>query len=118
MSLAFGSEGHSLAWTARREGAFVARAALLYLWNQLENGTSCPVTMTFAGVRVLRRAPALADIWVPRLTAAAYDPRLVPLASKSGATIGMAMTEKQGGSDLRANETRALAEGESSYRLS
>ncbi|MDH4260969.1 MAG: DNA alkylation response protein, partial [Gammaproteobacteria bacterium] len=70
MSLAFGAGLHSLAWTARKAGAFAARAALNYLWNQGEQGISCPVTMTFAGVQVLRRhAPPLAAEWEPKLTA-------------------------------------------------
>ena len=107
MSLAFGAGLHSLAWTAARDGGFAARAALNYLWNQGEQGISCPVTMTFAGVQVLRHAPALSAEWEPKLTARSYDPRPLPVAQKSGATIGMAMTEKQGGSDLRANTTVA-----------
>jgi len=112
MGLAFGAGLHSLAWTAKRDGAFAARAALNYLWNQGEQGISCPVTMTFAGVQVLRNAPKLAAEWEPKLTAAAYDPRPLPIASKTGATIGMAMTEKQGGSDLRSNSTVALRDGD------
>jgi putative acyl-CoA dehydrogenase len=111
MGLAFGAGLHSLAWTAKKDGAFAARAALNYLWNQGEQGISCPVTMTFAGVQVLRNAPALAAEWEPKLTARAYDPRPLPVAQKAGATIGMAMTEKQGGSDLRANSTVAVRAG-------
>ena len=117
MGLAFGAGLHSIAWTAketdgaRRDGAFAARAALNYLWNQGEQGISCPVTMTFAGVQVLRNAPALAAEWEPKLTAQAYDARPLPVAQKTGATIGMAMTEKQGGSDLRANSTVAVRDG-------
>ena len=117
MSLAFGAGLHSLAWTARKAGAFAARAALNYLWNQGEQGISCPVTMTFAGVQVLRRhAPPLAAEWEPKLTANAYDPRPLPIARKDGATIGMAMTEKQGGSDLRSNSSIAVPV-EGGYRL-
>jgi putative acyl-CoA dehydrogenase len=112
MGLAFGAGLHSLAWTAKRDGAYAARAALNYLWNQGEQGISCPVTMTFAGVQVLRNAPALAAEWEPKLTAAAYDPRPLPVAQKSGATVGMAMTEKQGGSDLRSNSSVALRDGD------
>src|SRR5512147_2513183 len=111
MGLAFGAGLHSLAWTAGREGAFAARAALNYLWNQGEQGISCPVTMTFAGVQVLRNAPALAAEWEPKLTANAYDARPLPIAQKAGATLGMAMTEKQGGSDLRSNSTVAQRDG-------
>jgi putative acyl-CoA dehydrogenase len=111
MSLAFGAGLHSIAWTEKRDGAFAARAALNYLWNQGEQGISCPVTMTFAGVQVLRNAPALAAEWEPRLTARSYDARPLPVAQKTGATIGMAMTEKQGGSDLRSNSTVAVRDG-------
>jgi putative acyl-CoA dehydrogenase len=118
MGLAFGAGLHAIAWTAkekdgsRRDGAFAARATLNYLWNQGEQGISCPVTMTFAGVQVLRNAPALAAEWEPRLTARAYDSRPLPIAQKAGATIGMAMTEKQGGSDLRSNATVAVRDGD------
>ena len=111
MGLAFGAGLHSLAWTAKKDGAFAARAALNYLWNQGEQGISCPVTMTFAGVKILRNAPALAAEWEPKLTANAYDARPLPVAQKTGATIGMAMTEKQGGSDLRSNSTVAVRDG-------
>ena len=112
MGLAFGAGLHSLAWTAGRGGAFAARASLNYLWNQGEQGISCPVTMTFAGVKILRNAPALSAQWEPKLTANAYDARPLPVAQKSGATLGMAMTEKQGGSDLRSNSTVAVRDGE------
>jgi putative acyl-CoA dehydrogenase len=117
MSLAFGAGLHSLAWTDTRDGRFAARATLNYLWNQGEQGISCPVTMTFAGVQVLRRhAPQLSADWEPKLAAKAYDPRPLPIGQKSGATMGMAMTEKQGGSDLRANTTVATP-AEGGYRL-
>jgi putative acyl-CoA dehydrogenase len=117
LTLALGHGLHSLAWTAPQPGGFVARAALNYLWNQGENGTACPVTMTFAGVQVLRHAPALAAQWEPKLTADHYDPRLVPVGEKIGAMVGMAMTEKQGGSDLRATQTRARRVGEHWFEL-
>ena len=109
MAIAFGAGCHALAWTEERAGRFVARAALNYLWNQGEQGVACPVTMTFAAVQVLRRAPALAATWEPRITAFDYDPRPLPVQAKRAATVGMAMTEKQGGSDLRAVATRAEA---------
>ncbi|MFI5399793.1 MAG: acyl-CoA dehydrogenase family protein [SAR324 cluster bacterium] len=111
MSLAFGAGTHSLAWTADRQGAHVARAALSFLWNQAENGTACPVAMSFAALPVLRRQPDIAKQWEPRLVAAAYDPRPLPPAQKAGVTIGMALTEKQGGSDLRAITTQAHPAG-------
>lgn len=107
MRTAFGAGLHALAWTAHQPGAFAARAALNYLWNQCENGTACPVTMTFASVPVLRHAPDLAAVWLPRVLNSTYDPSDLPVERKQGANIGMAMTEKQGGSDLRANTTQA-----------
>ncbi len=117
MQLAFTNGLHSLAWTAAGPGGFVARAALNFLWNQGENGTSCPVTMTFAGVEVLRQSPEIAREWEPKLVAPAYDPRPLPVSEKTAATVGMAMTEKQGGSDLRANQTRARYVAHELYEL-
>jgi putative acyl-CoA dehydrogenase len=117
MALAFGAGLHSLAWNARRDGAFVARAALNYLWNQAENGTSCPVTMTFAAVQVMRNDPQLAAEWEPKLLTDAYDPRPLHLSQKNAVTVGMAMTEKQGGSDLRSNQTAATELGDGAYAL-
>ena len=111
MALGFGSETHSLAWTANRAGAHVARAALSYLWNQGENGICCPLGMTFAVVAALRHAPELATAWEPRILKPAYDPRPIPAEGKSGLTVGMAMTEKQGGSDLRRTQTTAMPAG-------
>jgi len=107
MSLCFESETHSLAWTEPRPGAHVARAALSYLWNQGENGICCPMGMTFASIAALRHTPALAAEWEPQITRAAYDPRPLPAEQKTGLTVGMAMTEKQGGSDLRRTQTTA-----------
>ena len=117
MQLAFTNGLHSLAWTAAGPGGFVARAALNFLWNQGENGTSCPVTMTFAGVQVLRQNPEIARDWESKLVAPAYDPRPLPVSEKTAATVGMAMTEKQGGSDLRANQTRARYVAHDLYEL-
>ena len=117
MSEAFGAGCHCLAWTADRPGGFVARAALVYLWNQGDQGTACPVTMTFAGVHVLKHEAAIAHEWTPKLTANSYDPRALPIQHKTGATIGMAMTEKQGGSDLRAIQTQAMDAGDGHWHL-
>ena len=117
MSAGCGHGVHSLAWTAAGGGAFTARAALFHLWNQLEQGTACPMTMTFAGIQVLRNAPDLVRDWEPKILANAYDPRPLPVAAKHGATVGMAMTEKQGGSDLRAVQTRAEPLSDGSYVL-
>ena len=98
------------AWRhARQEGAHVVRAALAYLHNQADQGTSCPLTMTYACVPSLEQQPALAREWLPRILNTAYDERAVPAWDKAGNTIGMGMTEKQGGSDVRANTTRATA---------
>jgi len=117
MRRAFCAGLHSLAWTAHRPGAFVARAALIYLWNQVENGVACPVTMSFAARQVLRHDATLAAEWEPKLFARDYDPRPLPLAAKRAVTLGMAMTEKQGGSDLRTNETCAIRTGGVDYEL-
>ena len=98
---------HSSPWTEPRPGAHVARAARSYLHGQVEAGHGCPITMTFAAVPTLRLQPDLAALWEPKATARVYDPRNVPVAQKEGITIGMAMTEKQGGSDVRSNSTAA-----------
>jgi putative acyl-CoA dehydrogenase len=97
-----------LSWHDPQPGAHVARAALSYLHHQAEAGTSCPLTMTHAAVPVLRREPALRE-WADKAAAPHYDPRDVAIADKPGITIGMGMTEKQGGSDVRSNTTRATA---------
>jgi len=98
----------SFGWrNAPREGAHVARAALSYLHNQADQGTSCPLTMTYACVPSLEQATALPNDWLPRIVSTVYDGRSVPAWDKAGNTIGMGMTEKQGGSDVRANTTRA-----------
>jgi len=115
MQRALGGGVHSLAWK-RASGGFSGRAVLFYLWNQLEQGTACPVTMTFASVPVLDHAEDIAREWRPKVLADAYDPRPVAVSEKAGATIGMAMTEKQGGSDLRAVKTLAQ-KGDGAYRL-
>ena len=102
---------HASPWTLPRPGAHVARAAQTYLHTQVEAGHGCPITMTFAAVPTLRLQPDLASVWEPKITARVYDPRNVPVEQKQGVTIGMAMTEKQGGSDVRSNSTRAYPVG-------
>ncbi|MFF2363416.1 acyl-CoA dehydrogenase family protein [Streptomyces sp. NPDC058122] len=104
------SAGLTSAWT--RPGGHVRRAAGFVVWTQAEAGHGCPLSMTHAAVPALRADPALAAEWVPRLTAAVYDQELRPAAQKAGVLFGMGMTEKQGGSDVRANttEARPLAE--------
>ncbi len=98
---------HSSPWTDPGPGAHVARAAKYYLHSQVEAGHGCPITMTFAVVPALRMQAELAAKWEPLITARTYDPRNVPADRKTGITVGMAMTEKQGGSDVRTNTTRA-----------
>ena len=102
---------HSSPWTDPKPGAHVARAAKYYLHTQVEASHGCPITMTFAAVPALRHQPDLAKAWLPKITARHYDPRNVPDGDKQAVTIGMAMTEKQGGSDVRANTTRAYPLG-------
>ena len=109
MALVFASETHSLAWAeAGRPGAHVARAALSYLWNQGESGICCPMGMTFASVAALASDVGILGHWREKVLSPNYDPRPIHAAQKHGVTVGMAMTEKQGGSDLRATMTTAL----------
>src|SRR5579884_2326963 len=102
-------EVHSLPWREQRSGAHVVRAALFTLWGNTNDGVMCPVSMTYAAVPALRDgAPHLAQDWEPRLTRPDYE---------QGALCGMAMTERQGGSDVRANITRADPVGEDLYEI-
>ena len=105
----------AIAWEGGA-GGHVAHAAMVYLMSQVEPGACCPMTMSYAAVPALRAAPEIAAAWEPKLLSRIYDPASRPLAEKAGATVGMAMTEKQGGSDVRANTTRALRDGDG-YRL-
>jgi len=98
---------HATPWASEEPGAHVARAAKLIVWSQVDAGHTCPISMTYSVVPALRHAPALSGEWEPRLTSTTYDERTVPAADKRGNTCGMAMTEKQGGSDVRANTTTA-----------
>lgn len=102
---------HSSPWTNPGAGAHVTRAAKYYMHSQVEAAHCCPVTMTFAAIPSIRKQPELAAIWEDRILANSYDPRNLPDSEKQTVTIGMAMTEKQGGSDVRANSTRAYAIG-------
>jgi putative acyl-CoA dehydrogenase len=113
MKTSIGHRLHSLPWLERRKGAHVARAALMILAVQNEAGHTCPVSMTFSGLATLRCEPDLAREWEPRILSAAYDPRFIPATEKRGVLLGMGMTEKQGGSDVRANTTRAVRIGNS-----
>ncbi|MFY9819884.1 MAG: isovaleryl-CoA dehydrogenase [Thermoanaerobaculia bacterium] len=98
---------HAMPWKEPRPGAHVARAALFMLLAEVEAGVGCPLSMTYSAVPALRHQRELAAEWEPRLTSTVYDPRLIPATEKTGALCGMAMTEKQGGSDVRANTTQA-----------
>ncbi|MGH7125923.1 MAG: acyl-CoA dehydrogenase family protein, partial [Stellaceae bacterium] len=99
---------HSAPWAEPKPGAHVARAAGTYMLTQVESGVYCPVAMTYGSVPTLKREAAIAAEWLPRVLSRVYDRRFRPAAEKTGALLGMGMTEKQGGSDLRANTTRAL----------
>jgi putative acyl-CoA dehydrogenase len=98
---------HGAPWAEGRTGGHVARAATFFLWSQVESGMGCPVSMTYASVPTLRLQPDLAATWEPLVSSRRYDPGLRPAAEKAGVLVGMAMTERQGGSDVRANTTRA-----------
>lgn len=99
---------HTSAWDLPKAGAHVARAATFMLFAQVEPGHACPISMTYSVVPVLRQHPDLAAVWEPRLLSRSYDPRPIAAEHKSGALFGMGMTEKQGGSDVRANTTVAI----------
>ena len=113
-------EVHSAAWGALAQeqgGGHVLHSALEFMLGQVESGVCCPLTMTYAAVPVLRRDPLLAETWIPKMINQQYDSAHLPAAVKKGLTVGMAMTEKQGGSDLRSNQTRAELSDDGSYRL-
>ena len=107
LNFAVANAVHSLPWIEERDGSHAARAALMLTLSEVESGTGCPISMTYAAIPALRVQPDVAAEWEPVLTSTVYDPRLVPLSEKRGALCGMAMTEKQGGSDVRANTTYA-----------
>jgi putative acyl-CoA dehydrogenase len=98
---------HSSPWADPKPGAHVARAAGVFMLGQVEAGVQCPLAMTYGAVPVIARSPELAAEWLPRLTSRRYDPSFAPADRKTSALMGMGMTEKQGGSDVRANTTRA-----------
>ncbi len=112
---------HASPWREPRLGAHVARAAAFYTWSQVEGGHGCPISMTYASIPALRTVPAIAEAWVPGITSLDYDFGLRAPGEKRGLLVGMAMTEKQGGSDVRANTTRAkpigATEGGEAYLL-
>ena len=104
---------HSLPWSEKQTGAHAVRAALMMLTAQNELGHTCPISMTFSGVAALRKEPDLAAAWEQKILSSTYDPQFRPASEKTGVLLGMGMTEKQGGSDVRANTTRAERIGNS-----
>ncbi len=107
MAVAIENQVPSFAWNHAKAGSQVVHAALTYMFNQPEGGVLCPMAMTYAVVPALRTTPSVGDDWIPRLLSTSYDHRDIPVGGKTGATMGMFMTEKQGGSDVRSNSTRA-----------
>lgn len=111
MDLGLSSGYAAAAWDGTPAG-HATHATLLYMMSQIEPGVCCPMTMTYAAVPALAVNPQISAQWAPKLAARAYDPSVKPLGQKHAATMGMAMTEKQGGSDVRANTTTAIPDGE------
>jgi putative acyl-CoA dehydrogenase len=111
MRRAVAHEIPTLPWTETRPGGHVVHAAASFLFTQAEAGVMCPMTMTYAVVPALRHQPEIAATWLPRILEGQYDGRCLPASEKKGVTFGMAMTEKQGGSDVRTNTTRAVPLG-------
>ncbi|WP_033820720.1 acyl-CoA dehydrogenase family protein [Kitasatospora sp. MBT63] len=117
MGVAVGHGLHAAPWREARPGAHTARAAKFHVWSQVEAGHTCPVSMTYAAVPALRTTPALAEWLEPLLASREYDFGLREPSAKRGLIAGMSMTEKQGGSDVRANTTTATPQPDGSYRL-
>ncbi|MEU1201184.1 acyl-CoA dehydrogenase family protein [Streptomyces sp. NPDC005813] len=117
MDVAIGEGLGGSAWADEREGAHVARAAGFMVWSSAEAGHGCPVSMTYAVVPALRHTPDLAKAYEPLLTSRVYDPGLRTPADKRGLLAGMGMTEKQGGTDVRANTTTAAEQPDGTWRL-
>ena len=111
MTLLISHRAHNFAWAHEGDGANVGQSVLTYLFSQAEGGAMCPMAMTYSVVPSLRTTPSLATEWMPRILSTEYDRRDIPVQEKSGALVGMFMTEKQGGSDVRANTTTAVAVG-------
>jgi putative acyl-CoA dehydrogenase len=107
LGMAVANELHSLPWRQPGVGAHVARGAAFMCFSQAEAGVGCPISMTYSVIPALRHQPEIAEEWEPRFLSDSYDPRNVPASEKPGALAGMGMTEKQGGSDVRANTTVA-----------
>lgn len=108
---------HATAWADETKGAHVERAAKFFVMSQAEGGHLCPISMTYSAIAALRSDPQLQQVWEPALVSRTYDPSQAPAAEKAGTLAGMAMTEKQGGSDVRANTTRAERLSDGTYLL-
>jgi len=108
MDLAISNQVHNFAWHNEAHAGHVGQSILTYLFSQPEGGVMCPMAMTYSVVPTLRTTPSVAEEWLPRILSTEYDRRDIPAAEKTGAMIGMFMTEKQGGSDVRANSTVAV----------
>ena len=117
MAAGVGAGLHSSSWSNPRPGAHVARAAAFLLHAEVENGTLCPLSMTHGSAGAFAQAPDLAARWLPLIYSRDYDPAFAPVTGKRSALVGMGMTEKQGGSDVRANTTVATAAGDGTWRL-
>ena len=107
LGVAIKNEIPSFAWKHKKQGSQVAHMALTYMFNQVEGGVMCPMAMTYSVIPALKHNPDLEAQWLPKVLSNEYDDRDIPIDQKLGGTIGMFMTEKQGGSDVRANSTRA-----------
>src|ERR1700749_5667 len=109
---------HSSPWApSTQSGAHAARAACYLMQAQIESGTLCPTTMTYGAIAAMRHDPVLSSEWIPKLLAREYDPRDIAFESKRGGLIGLGMTEKQGGSDVRANTSRAVRSADGYSRI-
>src|SRR5437868_13597073 len=108
---------HAGPWRDPREGAHVARAAKMLIVSETEFGHGCPISMTYSAFPALQRQPDLLEEWARHIVSLNYDPRFAPVSEKLGALVGMGMTEKQGGSDVRANTTRAVPIGDGAWSI-
>ncbi|MGK0502953.1 MAG: putative acyl-CoA dehydrogenase [Alteromonadaceae bacterium] len=118
MSAAMKGNLHNYSWQHEsQQGAHVIRAALIFMHSQADAGTTCPLTMTHAAIPALRQAKGLPNYWVDKVVHGQYDDRTLPAEHKHGLSIGMGMTEKQGGSDVRRNTTTATKQQDGSYRI-
>lgn len=117
MAQAVGDMHHNYAWHHEGNNGHLGQAALTYMFTQPEGGVLCPMSMTYSAIPILRADPDLAQEWLPRILSRDYDPRDLPVSEKTGATLGMFMTEKQGGSDVRANTTYAVPGDDGHWRL-